>query len=71
MPMPIQKNIYILNNTFNAVSGPALELSGVFNLTAEGNTFTSGSASGPLITIQYSEDIVLIHNEDEGRVEYN
>ncbi|QHI69820.1 right-handed parallel beta-helix repeat-containing protein [Tichowtungia aerotolerans] len=71
MDTPIQKNIYVLNNTFNAVSGPALELSGVSNLTALGNTFTSGSTSGPLITVQYSEDITLTNNVDEGRVEFN
>ncbi len=71
METPIQKNIYIQNNTFNAVSGPALELSGVSNLTAEGNTFTSGSETGPLITVQYSDDITLTDNEDEGRIEFN
>jgi hypothetical protein len=71
MTLPIQKNIFILNNVFNAVTGPALELSGVSNLTAEGNTFTSGSESGALITVQYSEDIVLTNNVDEGRIEFN
>lgn len=38
---------------------------------AEGNTFTSGSESGSLITVQYSEDIVLTNNVNEGRVEFN
>ncbi len=71
METPIQKNIHVLNNTFDAVTGPAMELSGVSNLTAEGNTFTSGSASGPLITVQYSENIVLTNNADEGRIEFN
>jgi hypothetical protein len=71
METPIQKNIHILDNTFNAVSGPAVELSGVSNLTAQGNTFTSGSTSGPLITVQYSEDVTLTDNTDEGRIEFN
>ncbi|MGE4490570.1 MAG: hypothetical protein AB7E95_13595, partial [Kiritimatiellales bacterium] len=70
-PVPFQKNIYLLDNVFNAVAGPALELSGVSNLTAEGNTLTSGSPTGPLITIQYSENIILTNNLDQGRIEFN
>jgi len=68
---PIQKNLYFLNNTFEAVTGPAMTLSGVSNLMAKGNTFTSGSASGPLITIQYSEDVSWINNQGQDRVESN
>jgi hypothetical protein len=70
MTTPMQKNIFLLNNVFNAVSGPALALSGVEGLVAEGNEFTSGSTSGPLVTIQYSENITLTNNLDEGRVDY-
>lgn len=70
METPIQKNMYLLNNTFNAVTGPALELSGVSNLMVKGNTFTSGSTTGPLITIQYSENIIMTNNLDQGRIEF-
>ena len=69
--IPFQKNIFLLNNMLNAVTGPALELSGVSNLVAEGNAFTSGSPTGPLITIQYSEDVSLINNQGQDRVEVN
>ncbi|MCF7818243.1 MAG: right-handed parallel beta-helix repeat-containing protein [Kiritimatiellales bacterium] len=65
---PIQKNIFLLNNTFNAISGPALTLSGVAGLVAEGNVFASGSESGPLVTIQYSENIKLKDNEGQDRI---
>ncbi len=65
METPIQKNFHFLNNTFNAVTGPAMELSGVSNLVAEGNVVTSGSPTGPLITIQFSEDVSLINNQDQ------
>jgi len=67
---PIEKNLYFTSNIFNAVTGPAMELSGVSNLVAEGNTFTSGSASGPLITIQYSDDVSLIDNQGQDRVDW-
>jgi hypothetical protein len=68
---PLQKNIFLLNNTFTAISGPALALSGVDGLVAEGNTFTSGSPTGPLVTVQYSEDIVLTNNAGQDRAEFN
>ncbi len=70
METPIQKNMYLLNNTFNAVTGPALELSGVSNMVVKGNTFTSGSTTGPLITIQHSGNIILTNNLDQGRIEF-
>ena len=68
--IPFQKNIFILSNVFNAVSGPALKLSGVDGLVAEDNVFTSGSGTGPLITIQYSQNITLTNNVDQGRIDY-
>ncbi|MGE4490569.1 MAG: right-handed parallel beta-helix repeat-containing protein [Kiritimatiellales bacterium] len=69
MSVPIQKNIYFLGNVFEAVSGPALELSGVSGLVAEGNTFMSGSPTGPLITIQYSDNVTLKNNRGQDRIE--
>ncbi|MGE4490797.1 MAG: hypothetical protein AB7E95_14745, partial [Kiritimatiellales bacterium] len=69
-PVPFQKNIYLLDNVFNAVAGPALALSGVFNLVAEGNEFSSGSASGPLVTVQYSTNIVWTNNAGQERVQF-
>jgi len=70
MTTPMQKNIFLLNNTFDAVTGPALTLSGVEGLVAEGNEFTSGSTSGPLVTISHSTNIVWTNNTDQGRVEF-
>lgn len=63
MTTPMQKNIYLFSNIFNAVSGPAVTLSGVSGLVAEGNTYTSGSVSGSLVTVQYSEDIQIDYSE--------
>lgn len=68
MIVPIQKNIFLLNNVFSAFSGRALIVSGVDGLIAEGNEFSSGSASGPLVTVQYSTNIVWNNNLDQGRV---
>jgi hypothetical protein len=70
MTTPIQKNIYLLDNVFNAVSGAALKLSGVSGLVARGNEFISGSATGSLVTIQYSENISWTNNLDQGRIQY-
>jgi hypothetical protein len=65
---PMQKNIYLLNNEFSAFSGRALIVSGVDGLTAAGNEFSSGSVSGPLVTVQYSTNIIWNSNLDQGRV---
>ena len=70
MTSPIQKNIFLLDNVFHSVSGPAMKVSGVSGLTAEGNTFDSGTASGPLVTVQYSDHIVWTNNFDQSRVEF-
>jgi hypothetical protein len=70
MTPPMQKNIFLLNNKFNAVAGLALMLSGVDGLVAEGNEFSSGSESGPLVTVQYSENVTWTNNLDQGRVEF-
>ncbi len=69
METPVQKNIFLSGNSFSAVSGPALRLDGVSGLVADGNVFASGSASGPLVTIQYSEDVMLKNNRDQDRIE--
>jgi len=69
MKKPMHRNIFLLNNVFNAVSGPALELSGVSGLVAEGNVFTSGSESGPRVDIQYSENVRLNNNQGQDRIE--
>ncbi len=69
MQQPLHRNIFLLNNTLHAVSGPALKLSGVSGLTAEGNVFTSGSAFEPLIDVRYSEGILLNGNQGQDRIE--
>ena len=69
MTTPIHKNIYLLNNVFHAFSGPALQVSGVSGLVAEGNVFSSGSDSGPLIEIHYSEDVQFNNNQGQDRIE--
>ena len=66
---PVQKNIFLSDNSFSAVSGPALRLSGVSGLVLDGNVFASGSTSGPLVTIQYSEDVMLENNLGQNRIE--
>ena len=65
----MHRNIFLLNNVLNAVSGSALKLSGVSGLVAEGNVFTSGSESGPLVDIQYSENVRLDNNQGQSRIE--
>lgn len=69
MEIPVQKNIFLSGNSFSAVSGPALRLSGVSGLVADGNVLTSGSTSGPLVTIQYSENVILKNNRGQDRIE--
>ncbi len=69
MKQPMHRNIFLLNNVLNAVSGPALKLSGVSGLVAEGNVFTSGSESGSLVDIQYSEDMQFNNNQGQTRIE--
>ena len=69
MKKPMHRNIFLLNNVLNAVSGPALILSGVDGLVAEGNVFTSGSESGPLVDIQYSENIQFRNNQGQEWIE--
>jgi hypothetical protein len=49
MKTPIQKNIFLINNEFHAVSGPAARFDSVDGLTVNSNVFTSGSATGPLL----------------------
>jgi hypothetical protein len=69
MDNPMHRNIYLLNNVLDAVSGPALKVSGVSGLTAEGNTFTSRTENGPLIDFQYSENVQLNGNQGQDRIE--
>jgi len=70
MTTPLQKNIFQLNNEFHAVAGPALLLQGVSDLVLEGNEFTSGSESGPLVIVAHSTNITWSGSSDQRRVEF-
>jgi len=71
MRAPIQKNISLRHNVFHIASNQAMKLSGVADLIATGNEFTNATGSGPLVTIQYWENITWTGNLDGGRVQYN
>ncbi|QHI69946.1 right-handed parallel beta-helix repeat-containing protein [Tichowtungia aerotolerans] len=70
MDAPIQKNIYILDNKFHAVSGPAADLNGVEGLVIERNVFGSESATGPLVVGENITGLSIRGNAGESRFRF-
>ncbi len=70
MQTPVQKNIYLIDNEFHAVSGPAAHFNGVEGLTLSGNVFASGSAGGPLVTGKNTELRSMSGNIGESRFQF-
>ncbi|QHI69815.1 right-handed parallel beta-helix repeat-containing protein [Tichowtungia aerotolerans] len=70
MDAPIQKNIFLIDNEFHAVSGPAAVFDGVDGLTVNGNVFDSGSAFGSLVVGENVKLRSLEDNTGDSRFEF-
>ena len=69
LPPPFHRNIFLVGNEIEAISGPAASFSGIENLIMKDNRFSNEDRTKPLIKLQRSKNVIVEDNRGANHME--